>query len=104
MTKVTIVFCSCGSEEEALRLARTLVERRLAACVNVLPAAQSVFRWEHEIQTANEYLLLAKTTEERFEALAIAITELHSYDLPEIIALPVSTGSEKFLAWIAESV
>jgi periplasmic divalent cation tolerance protein len=65
---------------------------------------QSVFRWEGEVQTAAEYLLLAKTTTDRFPPLAAALNELHSYDLPEIIAVPVTAGSENFLAWIAQSV
>ncbi len=70
MTKALMIFCTCANEEEASRLARELLERRLAACVNILPAMQSVFRWEGEIQTATERLLLIKTTEECFAALS----------------------------------
>ncbi len=104
MTQTLIVFCSCASQEEASRIAYTLVERRLAACVNILPAMQSVFRWEGKVQTASEHLLLIKTIEDRFAALSDALGKLHSYDLPEIIAVPITTGSEDFLAWIRESV
>lgn len=99
-----IVFCACANEQEAGALARNVVERRLAACVNVLPPVQSVYRWTGEIQIAAEYLLLIKTTEDRFEALRDAITELHSYDTPEIIGIPVTCGADKYLAWIRESV
>ncbi|MBV8864433.1 MAG: divalent-cation tolerance protein CutA [Acidobacteriaceae bacterium] len=99
-----VVFCTCGSEEEALRLAHALVENRLAACVNILPPIQSVYRWKGEVQSAEEYLLLIKTTEERFDALHNTITDLHSYDTPEVIGLPVTDGSEKYLAWLRQSV
>lgn len=99
-----IVFCTCGNEEEALRLASALVERRLAACVNVLPPVQSIYRWKGEVQSAAEYLLLIKTTEDRFDALRDAIIEMHSYETPEVIGIPIADGSEKYLAWLRESV
>ncbi len=99
-----LVFCTCGSEEEASRLAGALVEKRLAACVNVLPQIQSIYRWKGEIERAAEYLLLIKTTEERFEALRDAILGLHTYDTPEVIGIPIADGAEKYLAWIRESV
>lgn len=85
-------------------MAKALVEGRLAACVNVLPRAQSVYRWEGEVQLESEYLLLIKTTEERFSSLRDRITELHSYEIPEILAIPVWGGSDKYLAWIQASV
>jgi periplasmic divalent cation tolerance protein len=99
-----IVFCTCADDQEALRLANTLVERRLAACVNVLPRVQSVYRWQGEVKLESEYLLLMKTTEERFSALRDTLTELHSYEVPELLAIPVWGGSDKYLAWIQESV
>ncbi len=104
MSGFLIVFCTCADEQEALRLANTLVERRLAACVNILPRVQSVYRWEGELKSESEHLLLIKTTEERFPALRDGITELHSYNVPEILAVPVWGGSDKYLAWIQESV
>lgn len=99
-----VVFCTCGNAEEASRLANALVERRLAACVNVLPTIQSIYRWKGEVQSAAEYLLLIKTTVERFDALRDAITGMHSYDTPEVIGVPIADGTEKYLAWIRESV
>jgi len=99
-----LVFCTCPSEEEAVRLAHALVERRLAACVNILPPIQSTYRWNGSVQTASEYLLLMKTTEERFDALRDAITGMHSYDTPEVMGVPVTEGTEKYLSWVRESV
>ena len=104
MTGALIVFCTCGNEEEALRLANALVERRLAACVNVLPHIQSIYRWEGKVSKAEEILLLIKTTEERFPAVRDVITELHSYGTPEIVAVPITAGAEPYLAWIRGSV
>src|SRR5579872_4304431 len=104
MSGFLVVFCSCIGEQEALRIAKALVERRLAACVNVLPRVQSVYRWEGEVRLESEYLLLIKTTEERFSSLRDSITELHSYEVPEVLAIPVRGGSDKYLAWIQGSV
>ena len=104
MSSFLLVFCSCADEQAALRLAKALVEERLAACVNVLPRAQSVYRWEGEIKLESEYLLLIKTTEERFSSLRDRITEMHSYEVPEVLAIPVWGGSDKYLAWIQASV
>ena len=82
-----------------------LVERRLAACVNEIGApVRSVYRWKGKVETAEEFLLVIKTTKRRFAALRAAIVELHSYDVPEIIALPVVEGSRAYLDWIAGSV
>lgn len=99
-----VVFCTCGTEEEALRLANALVERRLAACANILPPVKSIYRWKSEVQSAAEYLLLIKTTEERFNALRDAIVEMHSYETPEVIGVPIVDGAETYLAWLRESV
>ncbi len=85
-------------------MARDLVESKLAACVNVLPSVQSIYRWQGEVETAQEILLLIKTTSDRFPELQRRIIHLHSYETPEIIALPVSMVSDKYLAWIQESV
>src|SRR4051812_19568705 len=102
MTGVVILLCTCGSEEEAQRIGTALIEERLAACVNLLPSVFSIYRWEGVIEKASEVLLLVKSTEEHFDSLRDRITELHSYDTPEIISLPVSNGSEKYLEWIRE--
>jgi periplasmic divalent cation tolerance protein len=99
-----IVFCTCKNEQEALNLANAVIERKLAACVNVLPAVQSIYRWEGKVEISSEHLLLIKTTDERFAALRDAITQIHSYEVPEVMAVPVSDGTEKYLAWVRESV
>lgn len=104
MSGFLVVFCTCADEQEALRIAKSLVERRLAACVNALPRVQSVYRWEGEVKLESEYLLLIKTTEEHFGALRDSIAELHSYEVPELLAIPVWGGSDKYLAWIQVSV
>lgn len=104
MSGALVVFCTCGEKGEAQRIARDLVESKLAACVNILPSVQSIYRWQGQVETAQEILLLIKTTPERFPELQQRIMHLHSYETPEIIALPVSIGSDKYLAWIQESV
>ena len=95
---------TCGSLEEARQIARALVERRLAACVNIVPQVESVYRWKGEVETSNEALLVIKTTEGVFERLRAALSELHSYEVPECIEFVVSDGSEAYLNWIGESV
>ncbi len=99
-----MVLCTCGTEEEAMAMAKALVEGRLAACVNVLPAVKSVYRWEGEVRTDAEQLLLIKSTAERFEALRERIAEMHSYENPEIVALPIVAGATPYLAWLSASV
>ncbi len=104
MSDAMVIFCTCRDAEEARRIARDLVESRLAACVNILPPMESIYRWRGEIEAAQEVLLLIKTMRERFPALQQRIIHLHSYDTPEIIALPIADGLEKYLAWIRDSV
>ena len=99
-----VVITTVGNEEQAFLIARELVARRLAACVNVLPGIRSVYRWQGKICRDGEHLLMVKTLESEREAVAAAIRELHSYELPEILSFPVSTADERFLAWIADSV
>ena len=98
---VLLVLCTCPPEA-AERLASALVEEQLAACVNVLPGIQSVYRWQGALERSAETLLLAKTTAERYPALETRLRELHPYDLPEIIALPVERGLPGYLAWVSE--
>lgn len=76
------------------------MDARLAACVTVLPGVESIYRWNDAVETANEVLLVIKTSAERFPALKSAILDLHSYEVPELIALPVSVGSEPYLTWL----
>ena len=105
MTDKRVVLVTCGSEEEASRIARALVAERLAACVNILESpVRSVYRWKGNVETAMEYLLLIKTRRARLKALGQAIARLHSYDTPEMIALPIAEGSRKYLAWLDECV
>jgi len=104
MTDKRIVLSTAGSEEEARKIARHLVERQLAACVNIVPQIESVYRWQGKVEEAREWLLLIKTTAERFPAVRDALRELHSYDLPECIAIAIEEGSSSYLDWIAESV
>ena len=104
MTDAKIVLTTTGSQEEARKMARTLVERRLAACVNIIPQVESVYRWQRKVEDAHEWLLLIKTTTAAFERVRDAIRELHSYDLPECISFSVEDGSSAYLDWISESV
>jgi len=100
-----VVLVTCGSLEEGKRIGRALVEARLAACVNVLGTPiESIYRWKGKIDTATEFLLLIKSSRERFAALQDAVKRLHSYAIPEIIALPIEKGSRDYLAWLKDSV
>jgi periplasmic divalent cation tolerance protein len=104
MTNKRLVLTTASSQEEARRLAKALVERRLAACVNIVPNMNSVFRWKEKVEESHEFLLLMKTTESVVPKLREAIQELHSYDVPECIVLPIEEGSAAYLDWIDESV
>ena len=105
MTDKIVVLVTCGSLKEGRRIARALVEARLAACVNVLQSrVESIYRWKGRVDTAKEFLLIVKTSRARLAALEAAVKRLHSYDVPEIIALPIEKGSRDYLAWVAESV
>lgn len=97
------VITSVGTEEQALDIAHALVQRRLAACVNILPGVRSIFRWKGKVQQDNEYILLIKTLETNFEAVRAAIKELNLYDLPEIVGFPAARADVAFAAWVAES-
>jgi periplasmic divalent cation tolerance protein len=104
MTDKRLVLTTCSSLEEARSIAQTLVERQLAACVNIAPQIESVYRWQGEVETATEWLLLIKTTAEVFDRLRETLSELHSYELPECIAIPVEDGSAAYLEWMGQSV
>jgi len=104
MTDKRVVLTTCGSLEEARSIAQTLVERQLAACVNVIPQVESIYRWKGEVETATECMLIIKTTAEAFSRLRDVLIELHSYEVPECIELAISEGSEAYLDWIASSV
>jgi periplasmic divalent cation tolerance protein len=104
MTDKRLVLTTCGSLEEARSIAQTLVERQLAACVNIAPQIESVYRWQGEVETATEWLLLIKTTAEAFDRLRETLTKLHSYELPECIAIAIEDGSAAYLEWMGQSV
>jgi periplasmic divalent cation tolerance protein len=104
MTNKRIVLTTAASEEEARKIARHLVERRLAACVNIIPQIMSIYHWQEKVEDAREWLLIIKTTAEAFVQARETIASLHSYELPECICLTIEDGSPNYLEWIAESV
>jgi periplasmic divalent cation tolerance protein len=104
MTDKKIVLTTAGSAQEARKIAHALVERRIAACVNIVPRVQSVYRWKGKVENAQECLLIVKTTAACYDPVRAAISELHSYDLPECISISIEDGSTQYLKWIAEAV
>ncbi|MHB8484161.1 MAG: divalent-cation tolerance protein CutA [Candidatus Acidiferrales bacterium] len=105
MTDKIVVMVTCGSQAEAKKIARAVVEARLAACANVMGSpVQSIYRWKGKVETAKEVLMLIKSTRKRFSALEREIRRLHSYDTPEIAAVAVVVGSAPYLRWIKDSV
>jgi periplasmic divalent cation tolerance protein len=98
-----IVFVMAANEDEAGRIAQTLVEERLAACVNIIGPVHSTFRWRGKIENACEYMLVIKTSMRHFSKLDRKVRELHSYEVPEIIAVTLAAGSKPYLTWLAES-
>lgn len=102
-TGYRVVFVTAANEDEGARIARALVERRLAACVNIISPIRSIYSWKGNIEDDREVLMIAKTRAENFPALAATVKELHSYDTPEVIALPITAGSEKYLDWLSEN-
>ncbi len=104
MTDKRIVLCTAGSEDEARKIARHLVEHRLAACVNIIPHIESIYRWKDKMESSEEWLMLIKTTADEFSAVRAAIQELHSYELPECIAVSIEEGSSEYLQWLESSM
>jgi len=104
MTDKILVFTTAGSKDEARKIGRALVERLLAACVSIVPQVDSIYRWEGEIEEAEEFLLIVKTTRPAFERVRNAINELHSYDVPECISVAIDEGGTAYLSWIGQSV
>jgi periplasmic divalent cation tolerance protein len=99
-----IVLVTCGSMGEARRIGKTVVEKKLAACVNILRGGvESVYRWNGKVEHAREVLVIMKTTARRLPELEREVKRMHSYDVPEFIVLPVIAGSREYLAWLAES-
>jgi periplasmic divalent cation tolerance protein len=104
MTDKLLVLTTAGSEAEARKLAHALVERRQAACVNIIPGVASIYQWKEKTEEAEEWMLVIKTNDTAFELVRDTIKELHSYELAECVALSISDGSPAYLKWIADSV
>lgn len=99
-----VVLITAASAEEAMRIADTLVDAKLAACVQVLPEMHSIYLWKGEVERAREVLLIAKTTMAKFAGLQSQLRAIHSYETPEIVALPIVAGSEDYLKWLTSSL
>jgi periplasmic divalent cation tolerance protein len=104
MTDKIVVLSTADSEEAAASLANALVEQRLAACVNILPKARSIYRWQGKVEDTSEWMLVIKSRRDLFEKLRAEIVRLHSYEVPEVIAIPIVDGSEPYLDWIDKMV
>ncbi|HLH38240.1 MAG TPA: divalent-cation tolerance protein CutA [Bryobacteraceae bacterium] len=104
MTDKIVVLTTCDSEQEAEQVARRLIEKRLAACVNIVPGARSIYRWKEAIEEAGELVLLIKSRRDLFAALRAELSSVHSYELPEVIAMPIVDGSEEYLTWLDREV
>lgn len=104
MTDKILAFTTCDSQADAQRLARALVDRQLAACVNILPPITSVYRWKGKVEEAQEWLLLIKTSAPLFENLRQQLPGIHSYEVPELIGVPIVAGAESYLAWLDENL
>ncbi len=103
MNEGIVVLITAGSEAEAARIARALVEEHLAACVNVVPGIRSFFFWEAKVQAVEEHLLVCKSRRELLQQIIDRVKNLHSYSVPEIIALPIAAGSSDYLDWVYQS-
>ena len=104
MTDFQIVLSTCADREQAERIAHRLVDQHLAACVNILPGVQSIYRWQGAVESAAEVLLLIKTSGARSQDVQSTIASLHSYEVPEFLILPVLGGSDAYLAWLGASL
>jgi periplasmic divalent cation tolerance protein len=104
MTDKIVVLSTCGSAQEAERLARELVEQHVAACVNIVAPVRSIYRWKGKIEDASEWLLIVKTERASFDRLRAVLGAAHSYELPEVLALPIVAGSPNYLSWIESEV
>jgi periplasmic divalent cation tolerance protein len=98
-----VIFVMTANRSEADRIAEALVEGKLAACVNIVGPIRSIYRWRGAIEKANEYMLVVKAPARHFSRLERRVRELHSYEVPEIVAVPLTAGSKPYLAWLAES-
>jgi periplasmic divalent cation tolerance protein len=105
MTDKIAVLITCASRKQARQIGRALVKARLAACANILEVPiESIYRWKGQVESAREFLMILKTTQRRFAAMEREVRRLHSYEVPEIIAVPIERGSHGYLRWISQSV
>jgi periplasmic divalent cation tolerance protein len=104
MTDKIVVFSTCASPEEAEKLARLLVDQRLAACVNVVPGVRSYYRWKGAVEAGDECLLIVKSSRDLFAALAAVLEKAHSYEVPEAIAIPIVEGAANYLNWLGANL
>lgn len=104
MSNFVIAYIVCANKDEAIHIAKAIVEEKLAACANILPAVESFYMWQGKVQNSNEVVLLAKTEKTKFELVQKKVTALHSYELPCIVALPIEMGEAKYLQWISNEL
>lgn len=102
MEEISIILVTAGSEEEAARIGKALVEEKLAACANIVPRIRSIYRWKGEIHDEQEFLILIKTRTSHFPALRDRVRQLHSYEVPEIVAFPITRGLPDYLNWVVD--
>ncbi len=104
LEKITLVMTSVGTEQQAVEISEELIARRLATCINIVPCLRSIYRWKGKVCEDTEYLLLIKTPHSFFDHVSAAIREFHSYELPEILALPIASAEESFHKWVLKMV
>jgi periplasmic divalent cation tolerance protein len=104
LEKISVVMTSVGTEQQAVEISEELISRRLATCINIVPCLRSIYRWKGKVCEDTEYLLLIKTPEKLFDEVSSAIREYHSYELPEILALPVTAAETNFHQWVLQMV
>lgn len=102
MTDKIVVFTTCGSEEEARKIASALIERHVAACVTISAPVASLYRWKGAVEESREWMLMIKSRRERFAELRAVLESAHSYEVPEVLAIPVVEGSPNYLAWVED--
>ena len=99
-----LIITNCGSEKEAQKIAKILIKNKMAACVNIIPKIRSIYRWQNKIHDETEFMLLIKTTKNKYKSLEKIIKSNHSYEVPEIIAFEIKAGLKSYLKWIEEMV